>query len=241
MSNKPLPNPRAVLTDLLSQLRQAINLTDSSSNPLKDAPSSAKNILLTFHVLYPNEFLSALDLLDRHLLTRVVVVRRTENADQRRESAAEPTTASVTSVENNNVASMAVAGNQKPHRNTPLYFVRSAQQPRKFGAGRTYDPLATHYEVRPAAWNCSCPALVFAAFPSGIGIAGSTPSDLQEEGNDEGRRFGGLSRSAHGMPPACKHLLACVLAEQCDVFKGFVEQKEISAEELAGWCAGWGD
>ena len=241
-NNQPLfPNPRAVLTDLLSQLRQAISLTDSSnSNPLQDAPSSAKNILLTFHVLYPNEFLSALDLLDRHLLTRVVV--RSENPDQRRESnTAEPTTGSVTGMENNNVASMAVAGNQQPHRKkTPLYFVRSAQQPRKFGTGRTYDPLATHYEVRPTAWNCSCPALVFAAFPSGIGIGGSTPSDLQEEGNDEGRSFGGLSnRSANGMPPACKHLLACVLAEQCDVFKGFVEQKEISAEELAGWCAGW--
>jgi len=238
MSNKPLPNPRAVLTELLSQLPQATNLTETTSNPLKDAPSNTKNILLTFHVLYPNEFLSALDLLDRHLLTRFVV--HTENLDQQEESAAEP----VASVEDNNATNMEVAGNQQPSRNIPLYFVRSAQQPRHSGAGRTYDPLASHYEVRPVAWNCSCPALAFAAFPAGI--AGHTPSDdgkvdLHEEGKlGGGQGFGGLSR-ANGMPPACKHLLACVLAEHCDMLKGFVEQKEVSAEELAGWCAGWGD
>jgi hypothetical protein len=240
MSNKPFPNPRTVLTDLLSQLPQTINLTSPSTNPLIDAPSSTKNILLTFHVLYPNEFLSALDLLDRHLLTRFVV--RTENGDHRRESTAEPTSTSLVSVENNHVTSMAVTGSQQPLCQTPLYFVRSAQQPRNSGTGRTYDPLAaSHYEVRPTAWNCSCPALAFAAFPASIGIAGSTPSnDLQGEVKYEGRGFGGLSRT-NGMPPACKHLLACVLAEQCDILKGFVEQKEISTEELAGWCVGWGD
>lgn len=237
MSNKSLPNPRAILTDLLSQLSQTINLTNTSINPLKDAPSSTKNILLTFHVLYPNEFLSALDLLDRHLLTQFVV--RTENLDQQRESAAEPTTVNIASVENDNVASMAITGSQKPPRKTSLYFVRSAQQPRNSGTGRTYDPLATHYEVRPAAWNCSCPALAFAAFPASVGIDDGKV-DLQEEIKNEGLGFGGLSRT-NGIPPACKHLLACVLAEQCDMFKGFVEQREISAEELAGWCAGWGD
>lgn len=244
MSNKSFPNPPAVLTDLLSQLSQSTNLTDSPGNPLKDAPSRTKNILLTFHVLYPNEFLSALDLLDRHLLTRIIV--RTENLKQRKVSTVEPTTASVASLENNNVASMAAAGSRHAHRKTPLYFVRSAQQSRKPSTVRTYDALATHsYEVRPVAWNCSCPAFIFAAFPAGIGIAGSTLSDdgqvdLQQEGKDQGQVFGGLSR-ANGMPPACKHLLACVLAEQCDIFKGFIEHKEISVEELAGWCAGWGD
>src|SRR5579871_2252404 len=221
MSNEPFPYPRAILTDLLSQLSQATNLTDTSYNPLKDAPSSTKKILLTFHVLYPNEFLSALDLLDRHLLTRFIV--STENVDHREESAAEPTTTNVTSVENNNFASIAETGNQKPCRKTSLYFVRSAQQPRNFGTGRTYDPLATHYEVRPAAWNCSCPALAFASFPAGIGIEGHKPSndgkvDFHEESKDGGRNFGGLSRT-NGMPPVCKHLLACVLAEQCDIFK----------------------
>src|SRR5215469_15671437 len=123
MSNKPLPNPRAVLTELLSQLPQATNLTDTTSNPLKDAPSNTKNILLTFHVLYPNEFLSALDLLDRHLLTRFVV--RTVDLNQQRESSAEATTASVTSVENSNATSIAIAENQQSLHKTPLYFVRS--------------------------------------------------------------------------------------------------------------------
>jgi hypothetical protein len=231
------------LTELLTQLPQATNLTDTTNNPLKDAPPNTKNILLTFHVLYPNEFLSALDLLDRHLLTRFVV--HTGNLKQQRESAAEPATAGVDSVENSNAANVAITKNQQSLRKTPLYFVRSAQQPRNSGARRTYDPQTSRYEVRPTAWNCSCPALAFAAFPAGI--ARSTPSDdgkvdlLEEDKDDDGgRRFGGLSRG-NGIPPTCKHLLACVLAEQCDMLKGFVEQKEVSAEELAGWCAGWGD
>ena len=243
MSTKPLPNPRAVLTELLSQLQQATNSTDTTSNPLKDASPSSKNILLTFHVLYPNEFLSALDLLDRCLLTRYVV--RTDNPDQERESAAEPTTADATPVENNNATSTEIAEDRPSPRKTPLYFVRSAQQPRSYGAGRTYDPLATHYEVRPAAWNCSCPALAFAAFPGFVGSASSDDGEAdlhmaRAEREDGGLGFGGLGRG-NGMPPACKHLLACVLVEQCDMFKGFVEQKEVSAEEIAGWCVGWGD
>jgi len=51
--------------------------------------------------------------------------------------------------------------------------------------------------------------------------------------------FGGLSRGA-GAAPVCKHLLACVLVERCEVFAGCVDEREVSVEELAGWAAGWG-
>ena len=53
--------------------------------------------------------------------------------------------------------------------------------------------------------------------------------------------FGGISLG-DGMPPVCKHLLACVLAERCKgLFGGFVEERDVSVEEAAGWAAGWGD
>ena len=53
--------------------------------------------------------------------------------------------------------------------------------------------------------------------------------------------FGGLSLG-DDMPPVCKHLLACVLAERCKgLFGGFVEERDVSVEEAAGWAAGWGD
>lgn len=35
----------------------------------------------------------------------------------------------------------------------------------------------------------------------------------------------------------CKHLLACVLAERIG---GYVEEREVVREEMAGWAAGWG-
>lgn len=45
-------------------------------------------------------------------------------------------------------------------------------------------------------------------------------------------------------PPACKHILACVLFARCPGLFGDGGHEDrgvnISMEELAGWCAGWG-
>jgi hypothetical protein len=58
---------------------------------------------------------------------------------------------------------------------------------------------------------------------------------------DMGWTFGGITLG-FDMPPVCKHLLACVLAERvCGLFGQFVEEKDVSVEEAAGWAAGWGD
>lgn len=214
MSARTLPSPRTILSDLLSQLQRMPAQDDTSSNPLKSASEDTKKILLTLHVVYPNEFLPALDLLDRRLLTRFSLkdLETLETTNHAQPPADPPAS-----------------------RTTPLYIVHSAQQSRSTSTGRYYDPLATHYEVRTLAWNCSCPAFAFAAFPS---------SHSQNAGNfspsGEFFTFGGLTRG-NGMPPVCKHLLACVLAEHCPMFRPFAEEKEVSAEEIAGWCAGWGD
>ena len=56
---------------------------------------------------------------------------------------------------------------------------------------------------------------------------------------ETGWRFGGLTRG-DGVP-ACKHLLACVIAEHCEGFKALVEEREVGVDEVAGWAAGWGD
>jgi len=224
MSLNPLPSPRIIATELLVQLQ---NVTSSSTgaistagNSLKNANDETKKILLTFHVLYPNEFLPALDLLDRRLLTRFTI----------RPTQAEAETSSTA---------------QQPSNPTPLYFVRTAQQPRTTTTSRSYDPLATHYEVRPTAWNCSCAAFAFAAFPAATDAErGAAPDDDGRLGPHQSGvrflRFGGLSAGS-AAPPVCKHLLACVLAEHCEVFRGCAEEKEVSIEEVAGWCAGWGD
>jgi len=136
---------------------------------------------------------------------------------------------------------------EPPLSSQTIHYVRSAQsRPSRFGS--SYD-TTTHYEVRLQAWNCSCPAFAFAAFPATL------PSDSQirlgsrteesgsfkapEDGGEEWE-FGGLARG-DAIPPVCKHLLACVLVERCGLFGEMVEERDISVEEAAGWAAGWGD
>jgi len=67
----------------------------------------------------------------------------------------------------------------------------------------------------------------------------SAPTGSGSGSSKYGWRFGGLAKGQD--VPVCKHLLACVLVEQCAAFKHFVVEKDVSVEEMAGWAAGWGD
>ncbi|KAJ9666089.1 hypothetical protein H2201_003767 [Coniosporium apollinis] len=225
-STSTLPTPRAFLTDLLSSLPAP---AEPSLNPVKDLRGTDKNLLLTLHVLFPNEFLPALDLLDRGLVTRFRV--RSDGAPgsdaQTSAQVAQPDKELVSEEEEQQAAT--------------LYYVRSAQPPRsRFASSSAYDPSATHYEVRLAAWNCACPAFAFAAFPlSAASLDDEAGAASGLSGTDGGWNFGGLSLGQGGAP-VCKHLLACVLVEKCKMFGAFVEERVVSVEEAAGWAAGWG-
>lgn len=123
-----------------------------------------------------------------------------------------------------------------------IYYVRSAQQ-RSSRFSTSFDALSS-YEVRLAAWNCSCPAFAFSAFPP-VHPEPAVPTyeaGCETEVEEEGAwRFGGVGLG-EGIPPVCKHLLACVLAERCaGLFGGCVEERVVGVEEAAGWAAGWGD
>ncbi|CAK4029931.1 hypothetical protein DOTSEDRAFT_123382 [Lecanosticta acicola] len=118
-----------------------------------------------------------------------------------------------------------------------FFLVRSAQQHNTRNA--SYEHV-NYYEVRLDAWSCSCPAFTFSAFPA------SMPSSDTEDHQDEapmheraGVVFGGLTLGTD--MPVCKHLLACVLIEHCQMFAHFADEREVSLEEMAGWTAGWGD
>ncbi|KAG4434349.1 hypothetical protein IFR05_010160 [Cadophora sp. M221] len=56
-----------------------------------------------------------------------------------------------------------------------------------------------------------------------------------ERGGEEWE-FGGLSLDGRngGGVPCCKHLLACVLGERWDVLKGYVKERVVGREEMAG-------
>ena len=316
----PLPDPRTLLTALVNALPppQPANTT-ATSNPLATLPQSSKNLLLTLHVLFPHELLPALDLLDRHLVTRFRITRASRSdvsaaasskatastsisiststapgpratppSEQRSNADAAPSIARTASQDadaslNSHVSGLirtagapaqhaeiagdagveGVAGEDaapRPRGAVPrspelacgsapvddagpyVYYVRSAQR-RTSRYGTSVDATSS-YEVRLRAWNCSCPAFAFAAFPASVvGTEGEAEAALDEEQERDtgaGWKFGGVGLGG-GTPPVCKHLLACVLGEWCELFKGFIEERDVSVEEAAGWAAGWGD
>ncbi|KAL8754079.1 MAG: hypothetical protein Q9184_005229 [Pyrenodesmia sp. 2 TL-2023] len=243
-----LPTTRTQLTALFASFPQ--NPSPSSevtANPLIHAPLSVKSLLLTLHVLFPNELLPALDLLDRKLVTKLVL----------NDGSAE------------GVDAAAHVDGGPPSLTKPLedveegigsvYYVRSSQQPRssRFSSGRMYDAFTVsgqQYEVRLRAWNCSCPAFAL-AWVGCLGDSALEGLDIDDggagaeagaekmggedvEGRGKERRFGGLMRGEGDMP-VCKHLLACLLVESCKSFKDFLEERVVERAELSGWAAGW--
>ena len=247
-----LPSPRRLITNLISGLPRPQH--EGSSNPLSQAPGY-KDPLLTLHVLFPNELLPALDLLDRGLITRIRVSQNTHlrgsGGTAQRLSGQQQDTASpgqMRDVMHSAVESVARVTTlpSASSQNPCTYYVRSAQQQTSRGNSRfrnaTYEHT-TYYEVRLDAWSCSCPAFAFSAFPAISSSDHDTSLPLPDAQLDDhapqGWFFGGLSLGDD--MPVCKHLLACVLVEHSSAFAHFVEERSITAEELAGWAAGWGD
>lgn len=214
--------PREIVASTISSL-QSLDASSppvssshlQSSNPLREAPQHMQKVLLTLHVLFPNELLPALDVLDRNLVTRLKVYH-----DSKQQV----------------FASSGDLPGSSPARYTKVYMLRSGQIPHRL---RQFNHT-TSYEVRLNAWSCSCPAFAFSACPATT----SDPPLIEDITQQRDIRtthwkFGGLTLGTD--MPVCKHLLACVLVEHSGLFEGFVEERQVSIEELAGWAAGWGD
>lgn len=178
--------------------------------------SRGKLALLTLHFLFPHELLPALDLLDRQLVTRLII------ADS--------------------------VGDKKQNE---VYYVQSASAAisRPTKTSRHHAATTTAYEVRLAAWNCSCPAFAYSSFGKNF----QTSLDLNElsitsqgqETSDgaeaKARLGGGLTRADAGVP-TCKHILAAFLGVAAsEIFGSGVRTQEVDEAEAAGWAGGWGD
>jgi hypothetical protein len=291
-SSNPLPSTRHLLTSLISTIASSTkqqNQSEGTSNPLSNTPATSQNTksaFLTLHSLFPHDFLPALDLLDRGLVTRFVLAREPEVEEPPEENFAGGENDDTGDPENERQRTETLRDDnqteQRPHsepqanhakskrkrKETILYQVRSAQRTKTSSRSdhptSTTTTTGTSYEVRLEAWNCSCPAFAFAALPvdaaenghrddgiegdgddAGYGLTGhksdTTATAVAHDGEDEiaWLGFGGLTRGKD--VPACKHLLACVVAERCQGFEQLVEEKEVGVEEVAGWAAGWGD
>ena len=245
MMDAGVPNsPRRFLTDILNTLSSLPSPgTTLPANPLASAaaPAELKSLLLTLHALFPHELLPALDLLDRRLLTRLIP--RTAAAAELAGTESAPTEIGDRNAAVYYVQSAALAPSADADGAAAERGFRGRGRPRRndaeLGAG------SRKYEVRLRAWNCSCPAFTFAAFGGGArGAAGEGTEVGVGEGGGQGEwvwggdgSFGGLRRG--GEAPVCKHLLACVLVERCGVLGGFVEERVVGWDEMAGWAARW--
>ncbi|CAN9354858.1 unnamed protein product [Alternaria alternata] len=171
-----LPTSRTFITQLFDSLStlpsdQAAAATNdnakTNTNPLNNLSDATRKQLLSFQVVFPTEFVPALDLLDRRLVTRFHIRNEEQVAelktvvdagDQQQDvhmmpgTTVEPTDKDKINHLNNN-------------SNSTIYYVRSAQQQRSSRFATSYD-TTTYYQVRLRAWNCSCPAFAFSAFPA---------------------------------------------------------------------------
>jgi len=237
----PLPHPHAFITSLISQLA-AINssspdLIPSLSSLRRQDLKSAKSIFTTLHFLFPHEFLPALDLLDRKLVTQFRLMPP-------------------------HVTNQRTVGSQPPQPTEPttgaeqttweIFYVRSASatassSKSKSRYRRVFNPAGTYYEVRLDAWNCTCPAFAYSALGRALDLYQDQTRSEDEDGSEieeDGKEwcFGGtLTREDTGAP-ICKHILAATLGKGLPgLFGNGVEKKEVTAAEAAGWGGGWGD
>ncbi|KAL3442598.1 hypothetical protein BJX65DRAFT_312641 [Aspergillus insuetus] len=202
-----------------------------------------KPLMLTLHCIFPNEFLLALDILDRGLARRVVTEDTTVPANLEPETlATEPREGS--------------QNDDSSTRKEDLFFVTSASTTSNHQPPSNTQPKAHQqnrwqtkgYEVRLQAWNCTCPAFTLSAFrnlgpklssplspspdrlSSGVNERGDdkSPSSTSNHAGEVGAQadadvddtgaysFGGtLLMHPESAPAVCKHILACLLVAMC--------------------------
>lgn len=212
-----------ILFDTLQKLPTQLHAGNVNLEP-------AKSALLTLHALFPSVFLPALDMLDRNLVTRLVL--NSENhtfGDQ----------------------GMGKSFHTRPMDETlserSVYYVRSNAPPHPT-QGRFSDRLADedlYYEVRVGVWNCTCASFTFAALNAAKPT--HSPSSTSQQRTTRGK-WDGVDPIPAGLRgryvnertqdiPICKHLLACSLANGWSAAEGMIEVKHVSKDEMAGWAA----
>jgi len=136
---------------------------------------------------------------------------------------------------------VAEAGSGNKRKPNTVYLVRSSQpQKSRFSTSTSASAPGTIYTVRLEAWNCSCAAFAFSAFP-GWSSGSSWKMDDESEREDEGEKerewewkFGGVCQDES--VPTCKHLVACLLGERWEgVLGGYVKERVVGREEMAGF------
>lgn len=251
-----LPAPLELLNSIFITLTTAPVFARPSSgkppsNPFQTLPNSHRALLTTLHVLLPSTLLQAFDLLDRGLITRISLLNENECIEKHRSEFVPTSTTQIDAEtvikKHNNVNTEKSDFNIKSPTHT-LYQVRSSHYRAKLSGRQNHSNIASHsplsYTVYLDAWNCSCAAFTFSAFP--VSESTSSPwsniKNISDRDKLNNRRqkgewvFGALHLEHDEMefPPICKHLLACLFAEKWgDVLGSFVKEIQLGREEFA--------
>lgn len=158
----------------------------------KEKQEAIKHVLTTLHFLFPHEFIPALDLLDRGLVTRMIVPLPPTRSNiaaapdiyldiEHQQTVHHPRTDPEHTTKTQTARSEGGAECDASHRINPddetrwvpeneVFYVQSASSQtitthstRHRRRHHASKPPAT-YEVRLAGWNCTCPAFAFSAF-----------------------------------------------------------------------------
>ncbi|KAL6906566.1 hypothetical protein GGI43DRAFT_232800 [Trichoderma evansii] len=197
--------------------------------------SNWRQQLLTLHVIFPSLLLPALDLLDRGLVTRLVVVSSSQTATSHTSHAPQDSEAKPVQGQHTGRDIASQQGTSFIKDQIWIYSVHSAASTASRGKWRHIAQASKSYAVHLDAWSCNCGAFALDAY-SNYDVTSSI-EQLQESGISSGA-FGSLGLDARlGLQedfPCCKHLLACLLAEKWrGTPRGYVEDRYITKEELA--------
>ncbi|KAH0498670.1 hypothetical protein TgHK011_005911 [Trichoderma gracile] len=239
----PLPAGSASFagTSLADAAAAAAAAASSSEATAADRPSLAERSnwrrqLLTLHVIFPNLLLPALDLLDRGLVSRLVV-----GADGEEKAAATQTQAQTHAI----AEAGAGAGNGSTDEHADsnniagrihMYTVQSAAS--VTSRRKRHTPLRNKtYAVHLDAWNCSCGGFALDAY-SHYDTKKQDEQPFQKPTTSPLLRLGSLEVASLDDFPCCKHLLACLLAEKWKTSSGHDRDKYTTKEELAAIIGG---
>lgn len=225
---------------------------ESASNPLASLPpetlAKVKPLLLTLHCLFPNEFLLALDILDRKLVRNYNLANSCPGA--------ESLTHGAWFVISSSSSSFTSSISQIPPAtaSTPQHQEDALEESSNSG---TRLP-ERYYEVHIDSWNCTCPAFTLASVQSLETTETEQPNESSDtpflahspKGTRDTWRFGGKlttgiagDQSHRAESPLsafaiCKHLLACTLVSQCPTLFGHgLQLIAVSESELAALYA----
>lgn len=229
----PITSPESFITSLISNISllapHPSPNPDSNvlSNPVSPPPPPAQNFstllstlpkenqesitrhLMTLHFLFPHELITALDLLDRALVTRMIIGPRlsspTNDASEVLDKKPHvdnqaPSNAPKGDLLSANDVHVAGAESRRPRQETDpnsltapkignesepeneVFYVQSASSQTNAAARQRRrhhytGTSSTSYEVRLAAWNCTCPAFALSAF--------NRITDLKSNGDDD--------------------------------------------------------